>query len=634
MCVNANELKMKLQEYLIFCSFFGVLTVAAGGCRSAADYRVEADKAAGAIISEKMLEALGETEQFGIERPSDTLRRRLLIGQNLPYAGQSSLGTDALEPVEHWPEKDYPKAERSLDPIVVLEDVDGPLRLSLTDALQVGAANSFEYQTLKEDIFRAALDLDLERNEFRTIFTGQVESLLEADSTDERTVTGVRNSAIAGLSRRLKSGAELSGLLAIDLANLLTMGGASSLGITADSTVMIPLLRGSGKHIVTEPLTQAERQVVYAIYTFERFRRTFAVSVASEYLTVLRQLDQVENSEANYRGLIESARRSRRRADAGRMTEIQVDQAVQNELRARNRWIQANESYKGGLDSFKSLLGLPPDSRIEADRAELERLSAKTLKLLAATIDEAQSPSSEGGTADGDLSVVPPRREGGGPLELEERMAIELALENRLDLRVVQGEVYDAQRQVVVAADALGAELTLFGSTNLGADRSIEDADLPDAKLRADKGVYAGLLTLDLPFERTAERNVYRDSLISLERAVREVQILEDRIKLSLRDGLRALLEARESVGIQLKSVELAEKRVKSAGMFLEAGRAQIRDLLEAQESLLSAQNSLTAAVVNYRVAELELQSDMGVLQVDERGLWKEFSPEGFANAK
>ncbi|KKK51404.1 hypothetical protein LCGC14_3115280, partial [marine sediment metagenome] len=50
--------------------------------------------------------------------------------------------------------------------------------------------------------------------------------------------------------------------------------------------------------------------------------------------------------------------------------------------------------------------------------------------------------------------------------------------------------------------------------------------------------------------------------------------------------------------------------------------------LLEAEESLLSAQNQLTAAVVNYRIAELQIQRDMGLLMVDSKGLWKEFSPE------
>jgi outer membrane protein TolC len=188
----------------------------------------------------------------------------------------------------------------------------------------------------------------------------------------------------------------------------------------------------------------------------------------------------------------------------------------------------------------------------------------------------------------------------------------------------------------VVAADALRAELTLFGAAALGEGRSIGSATADDAELRFDKGVYSALLTLDLPLERTAERNAYRNSYISLERAVRNVQILEDRIKLNVRQRLRDLLESRESLKIQAKSVLLAEKRVKSTELFLQAGRGQIqiRDLLDAQNDLLSAQNALTLATVNYRIAELQLQSDMGLLKVDEKGLWREYSPKEVANAR
>jgi outer membrane protein TolC len=68
--------------------------------------------------------------------------------------------------------------------------------------------------------------------------------------------------------------------------------------------------------------------------------------------------------------------------------------------------------------------------------------------------------------------------------------------------------------------------------------------------------------------------------------------------------------------------------------LFLEAGRIQIRDLLEAQDALLSAQNSLTRAVVDYRIGELEFQRDLDLLEVNELGLWREFSPEVIDNAK
>jgi outer membrane protein TolC len=360
---------------------------------------------------------------------------------------------------------------------------------------------------------------------------------------------------------------------------------------------------------------------VYAIYDFERFKRTFAVSVARGYLGVLRQMDEVTNQEENYRSLIASARRSRRLADAGRLSEIQVDQAVQSELRARNSWISAQEQYKNRLDAFKSTIGLPPDALIELDPNDLEQLRVPASKLVEGIIGQEDSEEAqETPPADAPIVLLPPSDEGAGPLEIDESTAIRLALDNRLDLRTALGEVYDAQRQVVIRADALRGELTLLGSADMGASRSVSSATRDDAQLRFDQG--------SLPLERTAERNAYRNSFINLERAVRDVQTLEDQIKLSVRSELRDLLESRESLKIQARSVVVADKRVKSTNLFLEAGRAQIRDLLEAQESLLGAQNSLTSAVINYRIAELEVQQDMGLLQVDESGLWREFSPE------
>jgi len=620
------------------------------GCRSATNYRVNADKAALKIIREKQKQALGVSRTFDIERPSNILRRRLMMEQNLPYAGEASLGADQLKPIRHWPEKGYPQKKISSDPNYsgpnFLLEEGKPLRLPLMEALQVGARNSFDYQTRKEDVFRTALDLNLEHDEFRHAFNGQVDSLFSSDLTGEKAVDGVETSGTFSLGKKLKSGAELTTSLAIDLANLLTMGGASSIGIVGDASVSIPLLRGAGKHIIAEPLKQAERNVVYSIYEFERFKRTFAViyeferfkktfavNIAKEYLAVLRQLDQVKNSEENYRRLIASARRVSRLSEAGRLPEIQVDQTLQDELRARNRWISASQSYKRSLDSFKNLLGLPPDAHIELDRAELEQLAAslhETPASMAQDKDNYENALKKERISfiDEPVSLMQPDEKNAGPLEMNESLAIKLGLDNRLDLRIAQGKVYDAQRAVTVMADALGAELSFLGTAEFGEGRSISSADLEDAKLRTNKGTYSALLSLDLPFERTAEQNAYRKSFISLERAVRYVQILEDDIKLDIRNTLGDLLESRESLQIQSMSVAVAQKRVNSINLFLEAGRAQIRDLLEAQEALLSAQNGLTAAIINYRMAELELQRDMGVLQIDEKGLWLEYTPK------
>jgi outer membrane protein TolC len=595
------------------------------GCRSPAEYRSQADKVATDIIAAKQNEAFGKTEPLDIERPSDILRRRLLDEQNLAVSSQASLGTDQLQPIKYWPEPNYPQATTSDSPLDLVVEPNQPVKLSLIESLQVGARNSLEYQSRKEDVFRTALALDLTRNNFRNIITSRLQNELSTDTV----ATELADSGTVGVSRSLKNGADMSAAMAIDLVKLLTQSGTSSMGLSADATVSIPLLRGSGEHIAAEPLTQAERNVIYKLWDFERYKRTFAVNVARGYFNVLRQMDTVSNAEDNYRSAATSSRWSRRRADAGRIREIEVDQAIQRELSARNSWISAQQQLKSSLDSFKNTLGLPTDALIKLDPNDLVNLRSRSEKILEEMRTAPQQEASvTAPPADADVELAPASYEDAGPFEIDETVAIKLALKNRLDLQAAIGAVYDAQRQVVVKADALRAGLTLGGTARFS------DNDNDGSIQLFDRGNYAALLTLDLPIERTRERNEYRNSLIDLERATRSIQTLEDQIKLSIRNELRTLLESRESLKIQAQSVVVAEKRVRSTNFFLKAGRTEIRNLLEAQDALLSAQNGLTRAVVDYRIAELELQRDLDVLNVNEKGLWQEFSPEVLDNGQ
>lgn len=614
-------------------ALLGALVAGLGGCRSAGDYRQEADEVGYAIVEQQQEAALGRTEPFTIDQPEIALRQRLLEAQGLPHAGPASLGTAALEAHEHWPEDDYldrdDEQRRLVTEPAEPEEVEHTVELTLEEALQVAAHNSRNYQSQKEDVYRAALNLDLEHNVFRRQFEGFVEGMFRTDQSEGDVHTGAEGTAGLGVTRRLMTGGELGLQIAGDIAQLLSPSRDSALGLQVDASIEIPLLRGAGRWIVTEPLTQAERDTVYAIYGFERFKRTFAVNVASQYLSVLQQLDQVTNAEENYRGVVVSVRRARAMADVGELPEVQVDQAVQDELRARNRWIQARESYERQLDSFKILIGLPTDAEIELVPETLEQLAEAVEQTLPGLADpETADEAEDVPPADAPIDLVPPSPEEGGPLELDPRHAIELALAHRLDLRVAEGEVFDAMRQVAVAANAFLPELTLLATGRAGERRGIGSATQDDARVRFDRGRYDALLRLDLPLERTAERNRYRNELIDLERSVREVQSLEDDIKQDVRSQLGDMLESRESLRIQAQAVRVAQRRVDSTQMLLELGRVDIRDVLEAQEALITAQNALTAALVSYRVSELELQRDLGLLEVDERGLWREYRPD------
>jgi len=598
---------------MVAATALAVVCLMTAGCKSPQAHRIEADDVAGDIIKDNQGPAIGRSEAFTIETPADALRRRLLLDQGLQVSGPASLGTDQLEPVPHWPgnrkASERGTVDTSTGPIAVV----GPeVQISLVQALQIAARNNREYQDAKESVFVTALSLDLESQDFRNTYAGLLDGTLSHDESGATPVGGATTGAEASWSRRFRSGAALTGRIGVDLVKLLTRGYDSSLGVFADASISVPLLRGAGRHIVTESLTQAQRNVIYSLYALERHKRTLAVQVASSYLGVLQQADQINNASDNYDRLLKAAVRADRLYKAERLKKTEVDEAQQDVLRARERVISARNVYEGRLDSLKITLGLPTDARIALDPRELSSLVDRAKA--AVVVEEAP-----------DADEAPDKR---GKFELPVGKAVELALTNRLDLRTAQQRVIDAQRGVVVATDGLKADLTLTGSGAMGAGRGLGSAAADNAHLRPEKGTYSATVASDLPWERTAERNAYRTSYITLERATRSVQDLEDRIKLSIRGALRTLTQTRKTFAIQSSAVGLALSRVKSTEMFLQAGRLEIQEVLKAQESLVQAQDSLTAALVDYRIAELELQRDMGVLEVDAKGLWNEYQPE------
>jgi len=110
-------------------------------------------------------------------------------------------------------------------------------------------------------------------------------------------------------------------------------------------------------------------------------------------------------------------------------------------------------------------------------------------------------------------------------------------------------------------------------------------------------------------------------SLLNHDRATRSLEDSRDRILAGVYDDFRQTNSTSKRYQIQLSAVSLADKRVRSAVLKLEAGRSSTRDVLEAQEDLLSAQNAATSALIDFALARLRLYRDLELLDVDATGI-------------
>jgi outer membrane protein TolC len=457
--------------------------------------------------------------------------------------------------------------------------------MSLARAVALATAHNREYQTAKENLYLTTLALTLERDSFRPKWFGLFNvGLARGDENLEGDEGSVSFGADYGFEQLLADGTTISANIALDWARFLMGDPRTTLGSVLTGTITRPLMRGSGRRIAQENLTQAERDALYQIRTFNRFRKTFVVSVITSYYRVLQLLDVVKNEQNNYEILNIAQQRVAMLADAGRLPRFETDQAEQDKLRAWDRLVRARQEYKQALDEFKLLLALPTDAEVQLDPNELAMLTAE-------------------GITEPDYSVSE---------------AVETALVQRLDLSNSRDAIWDAERKVLVAADGLGTGLNLIASASVG---STPDTGL--ARMRFHDGYYSLGLELDLPLERTAERNAYREAQIILMQSERAYEEMSDQVKLQVRQAYRQLQEAATRHQIQLQSVKLAEARVESTSLLLQAGRATTRDLLDSQDDLLRAQNELTSALVDHAVAKLNFFRDVGVLQVRSDGLWE-----------
>ena len=525
----------KKPVYLILCGLAGLCSLA--GCTQH-NYKAEADEQVYNIIDRKWQENFGTKANYRISdvvpSPSD-----IQIEKTIPAGGE----------------------------------------LSLPRAVAIATAHNRDYQLQKETLYTMALDLRLARHQFETQFFAGMSGGYDADWNDE--VWGVETNS--GFNRLLATGTLISAKLSTAWLDVLTGNLKGGLASILTATVTQPLLRGSNPKVVLENLTQAERDTLYQVRAFNRFRQTFVVSVIAQYYQILELYDLTKNAESNYNTLALLYGRVEKLTNAGRLPTLELDRVRQEMLKARDIHVQARKEYESLLDLFKITLSVPTTVEFQLDVGELEALRAA----------EMTKP------------------------DFAEAEVVEAALLRRLDLVNTAEGVIDAQRKVFVAADALRADLSVSGTSNVasqqqGSRQTLQAAD--DYNLDFELG---------LPLDRVAEQNVYRKALIMLNQRQREYELAADTIKLEVRQSYRDLAEAGERYSIQSEALKVAQERFRKTNRLMQYARVSSRRVLDAQGDLFEAQNEATQALVNYANATLKFYSDTGVLQVRPDGMWE-----------
>jgi outer membrane protein TolC len=444
--------------------------------------------------------------------------------------------------------------------------------LTLADSLELAIQGNRDHITRKEGLYLTALALTSTRHSYSWLVAAALSYIFAGSDEGPDAHTPALSMS---LSKLLPTGGNFS----LSALTGFTSLGEDEFSSSANVRLTQPLLRGAGHEVAYEALTQGERNLVYAIRDYELYREDFSIDVARRFYDLVQQRLATENQRRNLEGFVFGRKQAEALFQVGRTSELEVLRARRSELTSQNSLIEAEESYHLALDQFRIFLGLPEDERID----------------------------------------VAPEEPAFVEVVWDVESAVEVARANRLDLLNRKEQLEDAQRSVRIARNDLlpDLDLTLDYTRSGSADPAFLHQDLDD-------GIYSAALSLEIPIDRVLERNAYRSAQIGYSQAMRSYEEFRDGLDVGVQSTFRELVRRKKSLEIQTQLILDQEKNAKIAQLRFEQGNFSNRDVVEAQEALLEARNALIEEKVDYEIARLRLLKDLGILFIDEKGMWKE----------
>jgi hypothetical protein len=598
-------------------------------------------------------------------------------------------------------------------------------KLNMQQAFLIALINARYYQFQLEQLYLAALPVTLQRFAFEPQFyaglsptTGVPQTggaggsgasisggsfapatgLTTANSWTYSTrfaptgqVSTMNIGTVAGMGKLFSSGAQM--LLGFASELVFNFAGKNPRQPTVLSSLPFsfvqPLLRGGGRAVILEPLTNEERTLLYNVRAFAQFRQQFFVVTltggtiqnfgqgfqlagfssagntdpTTGFIPAAFNVVQVEIDRRNvafYENLVKLYQELIQGESSG-LSQLQVDQVMSQLIGARATLFNDKITYRSGLDAFKMQLGMPPDTPIVLDQnflgvpfyrvfdavdawqrrpdrnlAELPGIIGKIPQLQDIDVDgrSALGIYRNYRAARSGTNFVPEDEDG---LEDLLQAAVRIALEYRLDLMNSRAALYDAWRQIRITANTLKGVLnvTLTNNVYTGPYSTNPFAFLSQAKN------FSLVLQTELPLVRMTERNNFRTALITYQRARRTLMNAEDNLKIQLRNDLRGVHQAYIGYEINKRNYEL-NVRLKdqsfeqivappgggSGGLAQSANAAtQTTNLLSFQGAAYRSQTQLILGYETYQTNRLIFYRDIGTLPYDEWEAFRELFP-------
>lgn len=340
-------------------------------------------------------------------------------------------------------------------------------------------------------------------------------------------------------------------------------------GIDGENTGMglslrIPLLRGLGEQFIRDGVYSSRFSLEQAKLEYHKQQDAIVLQTVSRVYAIIQTQQKITYLKKNLQRLENHLVLAQLKEKAGVISAIDLYRAEIRIKEVQEELTSTVEQYENNRDQLKEILAMP---------------------------------------ITGSLTVAAPIAF--EPVDLTESDSIELALENRIELKQNQMEIIEAQRKMAVSKNNLLPDLDIEIGYNKFGEQVL--FDLP-------KESWTLSVTSDTDIFRKVEKNDYQQSRINHRRSLINLEETKQNIIQEVRTELNRLEKQEKQIAIRKEQARQAQGKLRLSESKFRHGMAGNFDLLESQAQLQRAQTDLIFDRIGYIVGTYSLRAAIGTL--------------------
>lgn len=327
----------------------------------------------------------------------------------------------------------------------------------------------------------------------------------------------------------------------------------------------VPLFRGFGKEANMDSVYQFEFSLRTAQRSLYLTRVNVILDTVFSVYDIIRQKELVRLFASLTKQLEGHSEIAKIREKVGLATSLDVYRAEIRLKDIEDSLIFAKESLRNAEDRLKLILSFPLDMSIEVSAP----VECKKMRM--------------------------------NPEEL-----IEIALQNRIELKQADDELEEAKRRSRIAEHNILPQLDMVMNYNR--------YDMADDFGTLNENRWSINLVSNTDLARTSEKAAFQQSLISVSSSMLHFEIRQDEIRREVRLQAEFLEKAEERIGVREKQKKQAEGKLELAKIRFNHKMTDNFDVIEAEKELQQANINLLSMKTEYVVGMYRMRAVIGTL--------------------